>query len=84
MTLLDSRKIILKSIAEELNRGYFSLYERLENAQTCTIDARAIKNELEGLENMMSYVRSEAESIGRDAVHEAASEVAALWQGYCR
>ncbi|MDR3347113.1 MAG: hypothetical protein LBN32_00725 [Helicobacteraceae bacterium] len=81
MTLLDSRKVVLKSIAKELNNKYFSLYHQLECMQHFKIDPKAIGRELEGLENMMSYVRTEAEQINRESVKEVAKEVATLWQG---
>lgn len=81
MTLLQARKTVLKSIASELNDSYLSLYDRLNQGLLLSRDAHALKLRIDELENLMGYVRHEAEAIGRESLKAAAREVESLWQG---
>lgn len=81
MTLLQARKIVLKSIAAELNEGYLSLYNRLDQGLVLSRDAMTLKARVDELESLMGYVRHEAEALSRESLKEAAKEVESLWQG---
>ncbi|MDR3163370.1 MAG: hypothetical protein LBT81_05905 [Helicobacteraceae bacterium] len=74
MTLLQTRKTVLKHLAEELNAGCFAIYQTLSE-HGGAIDPREIKRSVEELDVMMAYVKSEAENIARECVAESAQAV---------
>ncbi|MDR0665776.1 MAG: hypothetical protein LBF86_09725 [Helicobacteraceae bacterium] len=84
MTLLRARKIVLQNVAEHLNERYSSLYYKIHSGRLTLDEARLIGAEIESLEDMIGYVKSEARSVNRDSVREAADEVLAIWQKEAR
>lgn len=81
MTLLQARKIVLKSIAQELSGSYLGLYGRLEKGWLAPQDASAVKLAVDELESLMAYVRFEAENLAQESLKTAVKEVDTLWQG---
>ncbi|MDR2152957.1 MAG: hypothetical protein LBO72_09055 [Helicobacteraceae bacterium] len=80
MTLLRARKIVLRAMANHLRERYFQLYDQIEKGRLTPNEARFIGAEIESLEDMASYVGSEAQKINRESVREAAREVMTIWQ----
>ncbi|MDR0746676.1 MAG: hypothetical protein LBE89_02160 [Helicobacteraceae bacterium] len=79
MTLIQARKTVLKHLAEELNAGCFMIYRTL-NTYDKTFDPREIRRNVEELDAMMAYVKSEAENIARECVAQSAKAVDAILQ----
>lgn len=80
MTLIDSQKAVLKSLANELNDGYFEIYSRLQSGLILRESAKEIATKVAELESMMSYIRFEASRINASIVGSVASEVSNIWQ----
>ena len=81
MTLSQARQIVLKSIAKELEQTFGTLYGHLQQGMIRTQDAQVLACEVHELDDLMGYVRTEADRIRADRVRELVGEVDSLLKG---
>lgn len=78
MTLIEAQKIVLRSLATEVNGSFFEIYEKLNESNISTNNLDKLANNITDLESIMSYVRAENERISRLEVMEVVNEVGAI------
>lgn len=78
MTLTQAKQIVLTSLAKELESVFAHLQGHLQQGMIRSTDAQLLACEVNELDSMMGYVRTEAERIRRERVSEVVGEVDSL------
>lgn len=81
MTALEAQKIVLKSIAQEVNANFFEIHERLENGLILSQDAKELSRKVGELESVMGYIRCEMSLANRATVNEISRELDSILRG---
>ncbi len=81
MTLLQSRELVLTSMAQELQGRLDALNANLQKGWLRSSDAGVLAQEVDALEGLMGYVHAERERLRADRIREVVCEVDSVLKG---